>query len=321
LKIAVIHFSILLKENQAMKRFLLSIALTLALASLSAAQSAGTAKIEGQVVCCKECWVKADRKTTPYGARTDLEQAVECVGNGDPTLLAVADAEGAFTLYQLELGKYKRPGKNWLEYVGKRIEVTGSIGKKKSTPYIKVDSLTVLAEPIAATEPEVNVIGAEADLNLKDLFGAEQHLSAYRGRIVVLNFWATYCVPCRKEMPDLAAIQNQYAALGVQVVGAAADGVEDKQKVMQFIKETKLNFPVWLGATAEDMQRFGLGSALPGTVVIGRDGKIAATYRGIIKVADLKKQLESLLAAAEKQAKQQIGAVAQKPRKASSVPS
>jgi thiol-disulfide isomerase/thioredoxin len=233
----------------------------------------------------------------------------------------VADAEGAFTLYQLELGKYKRPGKNWLEYVGKRIEVTGSIGKKKSTPYIKVDSLTVLAEPIAATEPEVNVIGAEADLNLKDLFGAEQHLSAYRGRIVVLNFWATYCVPCRKEMPDLAAIQNQYAALGVQVVGAAADGVEDKQKVMQFIKETKLNFPVWLGATAEDMQRFGLGSALPGTVVIGRDGKIAATYRGIIKVADLKKQLESLLAAAEKQAKQQIGAVAQKPRKASSVPS
>jgi thiol-disulfide isomerase/thioredoxin len=179
----------------------------------------------------------------------------------------------------------------------------------------------VIAEPIAATEPEVNVIGAEAELALNDLFGVEQRLSAFRGRIVVLNFWATYCVPCRKEMPDLAAVQNQYAALGVQVIGAAADAAEEKQKVLQFIKETKLNFPVWLGATADDMRRFGLGSALPGTVIIGRDGKIAAAYRGIIKLADLKKQLDSMLAAAEKESKEIIASAKQKSAKASSVPS
>ena len=224
-------------------------------------------------------------------------------------------------MYQLELGKFKRPGKNWLEYIGKRIEVTGATGKKKNKPFIKVDTLNVLAPAPAESEPEVNVIGTETELALKDLFGVEQNLAAYRGRIVVLNFWATYCVPCRKEMPDLAAVQNQYAALGVQVIGAAADKMEDMQKVRQFIKETKLNFPVWLGASADDMRKFGLGSALPGTVIIGRDGKIIATYRGIIKLADLKKQLDTMLASAEKKAKEQIAAVREKPSKSSSVPS
>ena len=85
------------------------------------------------------------------------------------------------------------------------------------------------------------VVGTEVDLALKDLFGVEQKLSGYRGKIVVLNFWATWCVPCRQEMPDLAAIQNEYAALGVQVVGAAADALTDRPKVMQFTK-TRITF-------------------------------------------------------------------------------
>jgi len=295
--------------------------LILATFSMAAAQNTGAVKLEGQVVCCEDCWARADRKTTPYGTRADLEKSAECVANGDPTLLAVMNNEGGFTLYQLEPGKYKRPGKSWLEYIGKRIEVTGTAGKKKARPIIKVDTLTVLAEPIAATEPEVNVIGTEPELALNDLSGVEQRLSGYRGRIVVLNFWATYCAPCRREMPDLAAIQNQYAALGVQVIGATADKAEDKPKLMQFIKETKLNFPVWLGASAEDMQRFGLSSALPGTVIIGRDGRIAATYKGIINLTNLRKQLDTLLAAAEKSSTGQIAAVKEKPGKASSVPS
>jgi thiol-disulfide isomerase/thioredoxin len=304
-----------------MKRLLLSLSLVLAAFSVAAAQNPSAVKLEGQVVCCEDCWAESDRKTTPFGTREDLEKAAQCVANGDPTLLAVASNEGGFTMYQLELGKFKRPGKNWLEYIGKRVEVTGATGKKKDKPYIKVDTLTVLAPAPAESEPEINVIGTETDLTLKDLFGVDQSLASYRGRIVVLNFWATYCVPCRKEMPDLAAVQNQYAVLGVQVIGAAADKVEEKQKVMQFIKETKLNFPVWLGASAEDMRKFGLGSALPGTVVIGRDGKIVATYRGIIKLADLKKQIDTMLAAAEKQAKEEIASVREKPSKSSSVPS
>ncbi|HWN99463.1 MAG TPA: TlpA disulfide reductase family protein [Blastocatellia bacterium] len=152
---------------------------------------------------------------------------------------------------------------------------------------------------------------------LKDMLGVEQRLSAYRGRVVVLNFWATYCIPCRKEMPDLAAIQNQYAALGVQIIGASSDDSTALVKVRQFIKEAKINFPVWIGASAVDMERFGLGSALPGTLVIGRDGKIIASIRGVIKPAELRRQIESLLARTEAQ----VASAKTSSGKASSVPS
>ena len=307
-----------------MKKYLaiLLFAFPLSVAATTRQAGGNPATLEGQIVCCADCWAKADRKTVAYGTATDLAQAAQCIAKGDPSLLAVMDQQGATTFYQLELGKYKRPGKNWLDYVGKRVQITGLTRTKKETHFIKVDELKVLAAPDIPTEPSPqSVIGADAELALKDLFGVEQRLSSYRGRIVVLNFWATYCVPCRKEMPDLAAIQNQYAALGVQVIGAAADDMSALVKVRQFIKETKLNFPVWIGATATDMQRFGLGSALPGTLLIGRDGKIIASIRGVIKPTELRKQLETLLAQAESQAKGQVALAKTPTSKASSVPS
>jgi hypothetical protein len=156
-----------------MKKLLLSIVFILAALPVAMAQSTGTAKLKGQVVCCVDCWAKADRKITPYGTRLDLKKAKECVGNGAPTLLTVANDKGNFTFYQLELGKYNRPGKNWLDYRRKRIEVTGATGKKKDTSYIKGDTLPGLVEPTAATEKEVNIIGMEAELALNDLFGVE----------------------------------------------------------------------------------------------------------------------------------------------------
>lgn len=303
-----------------MKTFVVCVMFIAATRSMVAAeQLTGTVRLEGQIVCCRDCWAKADRTTTPYGTAADLAQAAKCIGNGDPTLLAVVNTEGT-TFYQLEQGKFKRPGKTWLAYIGKRVEVTGSTRAKKDVQYVKIDELKVLASPeLAAERSPQTVVGTEAELVLKDLFGNDQRLSAYRGRIVVLNFWATYCIPCRKEMPDLASIQNQYAALGVQVIGASSDDASALSKVRQFIKATKLNFPVWIGASASDMERFGLGSALPGTLVIGRDGKIVASIRGVIKPAELKKQLEGLLVQVEKE--QQLAVSKEKPAKASSVPS
>jgi thiol-disulfide isomerase/thioredoxin len=144
--------------------------------------------------------------------------------------------------------------------------------------------------------PQPKVIGAEAEVVLKNVFGVEQKLSALRGRVVVLNFWATYCGPCVKEMPELVAIQNQYAAFGVQVVGASLDTLAERKEVRKFITDMKINFPVWLGATTEDLARFGLGSAIPSTVVIGRDGKIVAVFRRAIRQADLRRQLNALIA-------------------------
>lgn len=295
-------------------------------ALMFAMQASGqsAAKFEGQVVCCADCWAEADRTKVEYGTAEDLLKSQSCVANGDPTLLAVREGD-KFTLYQLEQAKYRLPGKNWLEFIGKRVAVRGAVQKKNGANVIRVNSLEVLAPSLAEREA-AGVVGSTVDLTLKDPFGTEQSLSALKGRIVVLNFWATYCVPCRKEMPDLAAIQNEYAALGVQVVGASADAAEDRAKVFQFVKETKINFPVWTGATTADMMRFGLGAALPGTVIIDRDGRITKVISGIVNQADLKKQIDSMLAANEaaaaaEQKREQTASAKTKSSEASSVPS
>ncbi len=297
--------------------------LLISFAGIASAQNSSV-KLEGQVVCCADCWAEADRTKVEFGTAEDLLKAKSCVEGGDPTLIAVREGDN-FTLYELKQGKFRLPGKNWLEYVGKRVAVTGSVNKKKETSVIRVDALEVLAVSLAEREA-ANRLGQEVDLTLKDPFGAEQRLSALKGRIVVLNFWATYCVPCRKEMPDLAAIQNEYAALGIQVIGASADEAGDRAKVLQFVKETRINFPIWMGATTADMMRFGLGGALPGTVIIGRDGRIAKIISGIVNQADLKKQIEAMLATAERAAakerkREQTASVKEKPSEASSVPS
>ena len=112
---------------------------------------------------------------------------------------------------------------------------------------------------------------------------------------MVLNFWGTFCLPCAKEMPDLAAIQTEYAALGVEVIGATADTKEDRAKVLSFIKQYKVNFPVWLGATSDDMGRFGLGEALPATVILDREGKVVWQKRGVTTKAELAKEIEALM--------------------------
>jgi peroxiredoxin len=122
-------------------------------------------------------------------------------------------------------------------------------------------------------------------------------------------------------MPDLAAIQNQYAALNVQVIGASADPLADRAKVLQFIKGVHINFPVWLGATTEDMKRFGLGPALPGTAIIGRDGKILSLKSTVITQGELQKEIDILLASDAESVKGEIAAVRKETLEASLVPS
>jgi thiol-disulfide isomerase/thioredoxin len=242
-----------------------------------------------------------------------LKCAADCAVKGIDAALAVREgAANKFKLYLLEDGRFDKGAKDWRGYMGKRVEIAGTLRQASGQKsYVKVDALNVVAGAggaAATVLQDAKVLGTEVELALRDLFGGEQKLSAFRGRIVVLNFWATYCEPCRKEMPDLAAIQNNYAALGVQVIGASADEQAARPKVMQFIKETKLNFPIWLGATTGDMERFGLAPALPGTVIIGRDGRIVWHKSGVIKEAEVKKKIDELLAQAAKEARREAEA-------------
>jgi thiol-disulfide isomerase/thioredoxin len=261
--------------------------------------------LRGQIVC-SQCWFEADRAKVAYGTPADLDCAKECAAKGIPASLAV-NTGAAWTLYLLEDGAFKKPGKDWLALMAQRAEIRGTVRQAGKSQFLKVNVLTTLGGANAAADQAAKkLIGTEAELALKDLFGGEQKLSAYRGRIVVLNFWATWCGPCVKEMPELSALQNEYAAYGLQVIGAAADTTETLPEVRQFIKSAKINFPIWLGATTGDMARFGLGPALPGTAVIGRDGRIVAVFNGIIKAAEVKKTLEKLIAQADRESKHKI---------------
>ncbi|MDQ1559890.1 MAG: hypothetical protein QOD32_2950 [Pyrinomonadaceae bacterium] len=308
-----------------MKRLLLGVALSLTVVATTAraqgeGSAAATLKLEGQVVC-SQCWFESDDRTkTPYGTAADLKCAVDCAAKGVDAALAVREGAGNnFKLYLLEDGRFDKGAKDWLAFMGKRVEVAGTVERRGAgqKSYLKVNALNVVAgsnnaAAAASVLQDAKVIGTQVELVLRDLFGTEQRLSALGGRVVVLNFWATYCEPCRKEMPDLAAIQNNYAALGVQVIGASADDPAARPKIMGFIKETKLNFPVWLGATVGDMERFGLAPVLPGTVIIGRDGRVAWHKSGVIKEAEVKKKIDELLAqATQEQARAAAGA---KPR-------
>ena len=138
--------------------------------------------------------------------------------------------------------------------------------------------------------------GEPVELVLRGLDGTEQRLSAYRGRIVILNFWATWCVPCREEMPMLVRLQQEYESRGVTVIGPSADAPETQAKIAPFLRELTIGFPVWVGATTADMERLGLGAALPATAVIDRDGRIVGRILGPLEEADLRARIEWLLA-------------------------
>jgi thiol-disulfide isomerase/thioredoxin len=266
--------------------------------------------ITGQLVC-SDCWSEADRKTTPYGTPADLACARDCAERGIPSAIAVKHGDD-YQLYLIEQEQFKQNRDEWLDRIGWQVEINGRPYAKKGKQYISVESYKFLSAA-TNTQQQASTVGSEVELSLKDLAGIDQRLSSYRGRIVVLNFWATWCVPCKQEMPDLAAIQNEYAAFGVQVVGASADQFSDRAKVVEFIRQTKINFPVWLGATTADMARFGVGPGLPATVVMGRDGKIVILHYKVIQQAQLKKEIDRLLSADSATVSRELAAAKKKP--------
>ena len=134
-----------------------------------------------------------------------------------------------------------------------------------------------------------------ADLQLKNLRGEVQQLQDYRGKILVLNFWATWCVPCREEMPLFVRLQNRYASQGVQFIGASIDVPEDTQKVNEFAREYRINFPIWLEATLEQQASFALGTAVPATAIFDRESNLRFRIIGQSEASDLEKRIQYLL--------------------------
>ncbi len=146
-----------------------------------------------------------------------------------------------------------------------------------------------------AESEQLTALEEPATLALQGLSGDRQSLEHYRGRIVILNFWATWCVPCREEMPIFVRARDDYQARGVEVIGASVDDASTRDQIEPFIKEYGINFPIWLGASTKDMRRLGLGIALPATALIDRDGRVVARLIGLVEESELIERIDWLL--------------------------
>jgi thiol-disulfide isomerase/thioredoxin len=130
---------------------------------------------------------------------------------------------------------------------------------------------------------------------LQNLEGQEARLSDYGGQIVVLNFWATWCAPCLEELPELARLQRRYGARGLQVIAASADEAGSEGNVAALAAKLNLRFPIWTGAAVADMEGLGLGSALPATAILDREGNVVGRILGAARREDLEAQVGWLL--------------------------
>jgi thiol-disulfide isomerase/thioredoxin len=133
-----------------------------------------------------------------------------------------------------------------------------------------------------------------ADLNLVDLGGKKVHLKDYRAKIVVLNFWATWCAPCRDEMPMFVEIEKEWEPKGVVFIGASLDDKKTIKNIPDFIEKYRIDFPVWTGATGDDLARLRMGEAVPDTAFLDADGVILSRIQGEIKKTELVERLEWL---------------------------
>ena len=117
------------------------------------------------------------------------------------------------------------------------------------------------------------------DFSLESLDGKSVRLSDLRGKAVLLNFWATWCGPCKIEMPWFVELQNKYGAQGLQIVGVAMDDAS-KEDIAKFAKEMGVNYPILIGKESIGDQYGGI-PALPESFFIGRDGKMVDKIIGL----------------------------------------
>jgi peroxiredoxin len=132
------------------------------------------------------------------------------------------------------------------------------------------------------------------DFELASLDGRKVKLSDYRGKAVLLNFWATWCSPCKVEMPWFVDLQNKYGNEGLVVLGVAMDD-SDNAKIAQFASEMRVNYPILLG-TDKVSDQYGNVQFLPTTFYIDREGRIIGKGTGLLGRGEIEENIHKALA-------------------------
>lgn len=152
--------------------------------------------------------------------------------------------------------------------------------------------MLVAAVPHLAGAQEPLLHKAAPEFTRSDLAGKTVDLNAYKGKVVLLNFWATWCGPCQVELPRFAAWQRQYGPGGLQVIAVSMD--DDAPPVRAVVRKLKLNFPVVMG-DAKLGTLYGKVLGLPVTYLIGRDGTIRARLEGQTDLPAMEKKIKALM--------------------------
>lgn len=130
-------------------------------------------------------------------------------------------------------------------------------------------------------------------LKLRDINGRQFRLSEYRGKVVLINFWATWCPPCRAEIPDLVKLQRDYRSRGLRVIGVTYPP-QKLAEVRRFARKAKMNYPVAMGSRNTKLL-FTSIETLPMTIVIGRDGNVKDIIEGILLPEEFEQKIKPLV--------------------------
>ena len=165
-----------------------------------------------------------------------------------------------------------------------RTTVLGAAALTCATPGDPGDYLSPIARAAEEVPAACDAEAGQADLDytLRDLDNEKVKLSDFRGRVLVLDFWATWCTVCKTQIPSFVDLQSRYGADGLQLVGISVDDTLDLLE--PYVAEYKMNYPVLQGRIHDDLDdlldAYGPVGILPTAVVIGRDGKICRIHEG-----------------------------------------
>ncbi len=154
-------------------------------------------------------------------------------------------------------------------------------------------SLPRCREPADLTQGKTSAARLPApDFSLTDLWGNKLDLASYQGKVVLLNFWATWCGPCRTEIPLFIDLQNKYRNSGLQIIGISLD--DDDEAVRAYYRQFRMNYPVAVG-DASLAERYGGILGLPVSFIIGCDGRIHSRHDGKTDVSVIEREIVPLL--------------------------
>ncbi|RSZ56516.1 TlpA family protein disulfide reductase [Massilia atriviolacea] len=165
------------------------------------------------------------------------------------------------------------------------------VGTRTKQDPVIASTAAPATQPAAGQATPVEALFAET---MNNAAGAPQALSQWKGKPLVVNFWAPWCPPCVEEMPELAEVAREHSAKNINVIGI---GIDSPSNIAQFATKFQITYPIYVaGISGTDLSRkFGnTAGGLPYTVLIGADGQVKKTYLGRIKFDELKADLAAL---------------------------